>query len=119
MKDEIMWAGARRQCAQEGAALAVLTSRREAELLSRDFAFNASGAQHGHLAWLAASDAAQEGAWLTIAGLPLEETGYVKWHPSEPNGGNKENCLALTKADGFFIDANCAWKLSYICKMPM
>ncbi|KAK7868798.1 hypothetical protein R5R35_003640 [Gryllus longicercus] len=113
------WASARDACWQEGAALAVPQSQREAEQLTRRFAFNASDATRVDLGWLGASDAAKEGEFVTVGGVPLSKMGYTTWNPGQPAGKANENCLAFWKSNALLEDLPCAWKLPYICKVPL
>ncbi|KAK7790462.1 hypothetical protein R5R35_010887 [Gryllus longicercus] len=113
------WASARDACWQEGAALAVPQSQRKAEQPTRRFAFNASDATRVDLGWLGASDAAKEGEFVTAGGVLLSKTGYTTWNPGQPAGKANENCLAFWKSNALLEDLPCAWKLPYICKVPL
>ncbi|GLH04399.1 Hemolymph lipopolysaccharide-binding protein [Gryllus bimaculatus] len=113
------WLAARDLCRTERAQLAVPASQREVEVVLAHFALNASGATHLEYVWHGTNDFAQEGKWVTDDDVLLENTGFSKFHPGQPSGGNAENCLVLVKSSKLLADAPCSWRLPYICKAAL
>ncbi|KAJ8681262.1 hypothetical protein QAD02_017049 [Eretmocerus hayati] len=125
------WNEAREICKKEGAHLAILNSRREAELLGDMFKnsdLKNKGPQQGNGVFIGFHDLYQEGKFVTIFDDLLEETGYNTWSRQwggQPDNGQKvglvieaQNCGALA-FDSELDDVNCSWKLGFICEIPM
>lgn len=69
-------------------------------------------------AWLGATDEAEEGKWVTVAGDPLKYTNWAKGQPN--NANNNEHYLLLWAAQrGVWADQpnrSTAHRPGYICE---
>ena len=41
---------------------------------------------------------------------------YENWSPGEPNGESREDCTALLKNGGKWLDMSCNWELPFVCE---
>ena len=73
----------------------------------------------GESFWVSGTDAETEGIWYWIdeIGLTCTEGIEGKWKRKEPNGGTKENCIAVTSA-GQFNDLFCGSERNFLCQIP-
>lgn len=107
---ELSWTMARKACENDGAHLAVVTSREEAEFIA--------GLCDGRYMFLGASDAEEEGRWSWVDGTPWDFTHWMQGQPNDYSGN--ENYLA-TYDDGEWVDvdhegADFWMPTGYICE---
>ncbi|XP_049801451.1 asialoglycoprotein receptor 1-like [Schistocerca nitens] len=113
------WEEARRKCEKEGAHLLVLNSeeewnvvdslmRRCPELLDSHF---------NYYSYIGVHDMRKENHFETVLGGLLEDTGYVRWMPGQPDNAHHlgENCVTVSR-DGAFNDVPCSTPLPYVCE---
>lgn len=93
--DGLSWTSARDACAADGAHLAVVTSRDEAEFIAE--------LCDGRYMFLGASDAEEEGRWDWVDGSPWEFTHWMQGQPNDYSG--HENYLA-TYDEGEWVDVD-------------
>ncbi|XP_020289442.1 hemolymph lipopolysaccharide-binding protein-like [Pseudomyrmex gracilis] len=110
--DQLSWAKARQACVQEGGHLAIINSQSEEEVLLRILKEN-----NVDEAWLGLHDLYQEGEWVTVTDVPLEDTGYSKWASKYAND-NGQNCAALV-SEGGLDNLQCDKLVSFFCEIPM
>ncbi|KAK7789444.1 hypothetical protein R5R35_008613 [Gryllus longicercus] len=115
----LSWTAARDACARDGAALAFAQSQEEAHMLATQFKFEVPGSNYTTCAWYGASDLAEEGKFVTVTGLNLNETGYANYYPGQPAGKTVENCIFINQNAGLLHDGLCSAPLAYICKLPL
>ena len=41
---------------------------------------------------------------------------YKNWSPGEPNGESREDCTALLKNGGKWLDVPCTWEIPFVCE---
>lgn len=112
MGGEVDVAGARALCVAVGMRLAVLSSAAEQEE-----AIVVSRMYPGVVLWLDATDAIEEGDWLTSDGCrPYARWAYWTQTAREPNGGTGENCAAIMS--GELVDYGCTNKAAVLCEAP-
>ncbi|XP_049855355.1 tetranectin-like [Schistocerca gregaria] len=111
------WPAAKKTCEDEGAQLAVPPDQYAFNGLRRIF----SSVQGIWYANIGVTDQVSEGIFLDIYGRHQRDMEYRVWNPGEPNnydGGNPENCLALSCRS--FYDMRCDLELPFICEIaPM
>ncbi|PSN30713.1 Hemolymph lipopolysaccharide-binding protein [Blattella germanica] len=118
------WIEAVQTCAEDGSYLVIINSREEAEAIINLLRKNNV---HGHKPWVGVSDLFEEGNFVTIFNENMQNTGFKWWHPREPDGGTKENCLWISywyhrNPQGKVFenyglgDAPCAQKRPFICE---
>ncbi|GLH04683.1 Hemolymph lipopolysaccharide-binding protein [Gryllus bimaculatus] len=115
----LAWGAARAACEAEGALLATVSSPAEARLLwrvARELEVRPPAPAPVPGVWYGASDHEREAHFLTVAGVPLNDTGFASFQALTPNGGKQENCLFMNKDNGLLDDGVCDWLLGYICK---
>ncbi|KAF9411393.1 hypothetical protein HW555_009794 [Spodoptera exigua] len=115
------FAGAHFACSAEGGYLTIINTDGEATVLDKLFAkypdskllgpFSKGLASVGAYCWDEAAD------WRTIHGQTLEEAGYSKFRPGQPNniGSVGEFCLAIDR-DALFHDVTCHGLGPFICE---
>ncbi|KAH9644687.1 hypothetical protein HF086_011856 [Spodoptera exigua] len=115
------FAGAHFACSAEGGYLTIINTDGEATVLDKLFAkypdskllgpFSKGLASVGAYSWDEAAD------WRTIHGQTLEEAGYSKFRPGQPNniGSVGEFCLAIDR-DALFHDITCHGLGPFICE---
>ncbi|KAF4523615.1 hypothetical protein B566_EDAN014589 [Ephemera danica] len=114
-----------RICRNMNATLAVINSDAEAEflrvLVARSRDPNVKAYPYVYLGF---NDIEKEGVFVTMHGVPINETGYIRWAPNEPNNLRfmrpdgilaHENCGTMT-LDALLNDTACHIKLPYICE---
>lgn len=108
-------AGASRKCLERGGRLAMPRDRKEQEALA-DYvkAFFHPG---NWPVWLGINDLQTEGAYLYDDGT---QVSYFQWRKhflsSQPDGGRRENCVAMSSDDGDWWDHYCDRALNYLCE---
>ncbi|RVE40947.1 hypothetical protein evm_014403 [Chilo suppressalis] len=112
------WADAYVVCNAEQSYLAVIDSPAEAEYLKEltDKApkDNIGGEFLRGAVLLGFHNRLGDG-WKTIKGVPLENSGYIKWGNQQPDGGDNEKCGSMFYS-GTFNDINCSRKAFFICE---
>ncbi|KAL0892681.1 hypothetical protein ABMA27_014400 [Loxostege sticticalis] len=122
---EVTWSEGFMICARAGAHLAVANSEIEAQV-SRKGLFNKSedllwkSINIGFRAW------GEPRTWMTIHGQSLNDAGYAKWYPGEPNNymNNPEWCGSVmatsNKGEGILNDATCSlYPYKFICEIDL
>ncbi|XP_077284181.1 secretory phospholipase A2 receptor-like isoform X2 [Arctopsyche grandis] len=100
------WSNALNTCQNEGAVLAVPTSKEEFDEMLK---FSGNGSL-----WIGAHDMFSEGVFVAIDGKQLSKI-YINWAPGEPNNANNnENCLMMNLKG--YNDLLCTYSKQYICK---
>jgi cysteine-rich repeat protein len=106
------WAESIAACEAEGGTLFVPTDSTEASLLASTLRAHFASVD----AWLAITDTATDGTWLTADGAAVP---YLGFPATEPNGDTEENCAILdTSLAGGWRDRNCDFDYAAICRMP-
>uniref|UniRef100_A0AAY4CF45 C-type lectin domain containing 11A n=1 Tax=Denticeps clupeoides TaxID=299321 RepID=A0AAY4CF45_9TELE len=109
------YAGAAQKCQERGGRMAMPRDRKEQEALAEYVraAFHSSNWP----VWLGINDLRSEGLYL------FEDTTrvtYFQWRKhflsSQPDGGKRENCVAMTSDDGDWWDNYCDRRMSYLCE---
>ena len=54
-----------------------------------------------------------------LTDVPLNETGFTGWSPSEPNGGVVENCLVIGRLSGLYADVACTNAFTFFCEQEL
>lgn len=68
--------------------------------------------------WLGGYDLVNENTWVWVKKNEYIND-YTHWGPGEPNGGRRENCLALYDGLSYnWNDAPCGLEEGYICEVP-
>lgn len=117
------WNEARKTCNDEGGHLAIINSKREAEVMMD--LFNKSepikNASYDNVAFLGIHDLYKEGEWVNVLGDSLSKSGYTRWSNEwggQPdNGGGKQNCGVFMK-DGSLDDVSCDVPFAFFCEIP-
>nr|BAA18916.1 lectin-related protein [Periplaneta americana] len=112
------WYDARKTCIQEGAHLAVINSETESKALLKLWLphpkmFNDWRNDWAHIGF---HDHYTEGQFVTIFDTPLNEAGFSKWQPPNPDGGDKDDCGVFRRNFGTLGDIPCSAKLAFICE---
>ncbi|MEQ2257696.1 hypothetical protein ILYODFUR_037412 [Ilyodon furcidens] len=109
------YAGASRKCLERGGRLAMPRDRKEQEALA-DYvkAFFSPG---NWPVWLGINDLRSEGFYLFDDGTRVT---YFQWRKhflsSQPDGGKRENCVAMSSDDGDWWDHYCDRTMNYVCE---
>ncbi|KAL0840833.1 hypothetical protein ABMA28_014640 [Loxostege sticticalis] len=116
-EQKLNWTNAYQSCAFDGAHLAIINSKAEADTLW-NLAHKKSGEPSvlvGIQAWGARR------TWLTVHGQSLSKAGYSEWRKGEPNNANgKEACGGIhagNREEGILNDVECGTELYYICEI--
>ncbi|XP_045897873.1 ladderlectin-like [Micropterus dolomieu] len=104
------WSQAERNCQSLGANLASVRGAEEYHQIQRLI----SDSTHGNtLAWLGATDAAQEGVWFWSDGTPF---AFSYWCRGEPNNAGYQHCLQMNYGgDKCWDDLRCNYHLPSVC----
>ncbi|HSO34622.1 MAG TPA: C-type lectin domain-containing protein [Labilithrix sp.] len=105
------WNEAKRACATEGGALAVLRTAEDNAAVRDAMAARFSATK----LWIGLTDAAEEGHWSWVSGAPLELTA---WADEEPNDFHRENCGELYSDSWTWNDLDCSAELPSVCEGP-
>ncbi|KAJ8681206.1 hypothetical protein QAD02_016993 [Eretmocerus hayati] len=123
------WNEARESCKKEGAHLAIINSRKEAELL-RDMFTNSTLMKTPDFnkvrVLIGFHDMYRDGNFVTLFDDSLEKAGYNTWTTQwggQPDNthrgdGRVQNCGTLAD-DGGLDDIDCTWQHGFICEIPM
>lgn len=109
------YAGASRKCLERGGRMAMPRDRREQEALAD---YVKSFFQPGNWpVWLGVNDLATEGVYMFDDGTPVS---YFQWRrhflSGQPDGGKRENCVAMASDDGDWWDHYCDRAMNYMCE---
>uniref|UniRef100_A0A3B4EH28 C-type lectin domain containing 11A n=1 Tax=Pygocentrus nattereri TaxID=42514 RepID=A0A3B4EH28_PYGNA len=107
--------GASQKCQERGGRMAMPRDRREQEALA-DYVKSAFHPGNWPV-WLGINDLRSEGLYL------FEDTTrvtYFQWRKhflsSQPDGGKRENCVAMSSDDGDWWDNYCDRRMYYLCE---
>uniref|UniRef100_A0A4W5N523 C-type lectin domain containing 11A n=1 Tax=Hucho hucho TaxID=62062 RepID=A0A4W5N523_9TELE len=109
------YAGASQKCLERGGRMAMPRDRKEQEALA-DYvkAFFQPG---NWPVWLGINDLRSEGLYLFEDNTRVT---YFQWRKhflsSQPDGGKRENCVAMASDDGDWWDNYCDRNMSYLCE---
>lgn len=109
------WSLAYQACLNEGAHLAIINSKAEADALRTLIVNSGSTSTYFYIGF---SDIYDEGHYTTIHGTPLEKLGYSRWLNGIPNNSTTTNCGAVTPSLEL-SDQGCSNLFEYICEMPL
>ncbi|XP_072106903.1 tetranectin-like [Mobula birostris] len=67
--------------------------------------------------WIGVTDITVEGTWVDMRGTPVNYTNWETVTSQQPDGGSKENCVALSGlANGKWLDKPCHFQYNYFCQ---
>lgn len=109
------YAGAARKCLERGGRMAMPRDRKEQEALAD---YVKSFFHPGNWpVWLGINDLRSEGMYLFDDGTRVS---YFQWRKhflsSQPDGGRRENCVAMSSDDGDWWDHYCDRTMNYLCE---
>uniref|UniRef100_A0A3B3ZIW8 C-type lectin domain-containing protein n=1 Tax=Periophthalmus magnuspinnatus TaxID=409849 RepID=A0A3B3ZIW8_9GOBI len=109
------YAGASRKCLERGGRMAMPRDRREQEALAD---YVKSFFHPGNWpVWLGINDLRSEGTYVFDDGTAVS---YFQWRrhflSSQPDGGKRENCVAISSDDGDWWDHYCDRTMNYLCE---
>ncbi|KAK2889978.1 hypothetical protein Q8A73_018278 [Channa argus] len=109
------YAGASRKCLERGGRMAMPRDRKEQEALAD---YVKSFFHPGNWpVWLGINDLRSEGMYLFDDGTRVS---YFQWRKhylsSQPDGGRRENCVAMSSDDGDWWDHYCDRTMNYLCE---
>ncbi|KAG9347518.1 hypothetical protein JZ751_005086 [Albula glossodonta] len=109
------YAGAAQQCQERGGRMAMPRDRKEQEALA-DYARSFFHPGNWPV-WLGINDQRSEGLYLFEDGTRVT---YFQWRKhflsSQPDGGKRENCVAMSSDDGDWWDNYCDRRMYYLCE---
>ncbi|XP_026196859.1 C-type lectin domain family 11 member A [Anabas testudineus] len=109
------YAGASRKCLERGGRMVMPRDRKEQEALAD---YVKSFFHPGNWpVWLGINDLRSEGLYLFDDGTRVS---YFQWRKhflsSQPDGGRRENCVAMSSDDGDWWDHYCDRTMNYLCE---
>uniref|UniRef100_A0A8C3GBD6 C-type lectin domain containing 11A n=1 Tax=Cyclopterus lumpus TaxID=8103 RepID=A0A8C3GBD6_CYCLU len=109
------YAGASRKCLERGGRMAMPRDRREQEALAD---YVKSFFHPGNWpVWLGVNDLRSEGTYHFDDGTLVS---YFQWRKhflsSQPDGGRRENCVAMSSDDGDWWDHYCDRTMNHMCE---
>ncbi|XP_063237296.1 hemolymph lipopolysaccharide-binding protein-like [Bacillus rossius redtenbacheri] len=114
------WTEAVQTCLEDGGQLGVIGSQEEAQLYQTLLARHArvSGASSQSYFYVGLTEFQNSRDFLTLGGVPVEETGYSTWASGEPNNahGVAEKCGSIDRSVKL-NDIPCSDKLAFICEL--
>ncbi|XP_059801790.1 tetranectin-like [Hypanus sabinus] len=67
--------------------------------------------------WIGVMDMMMEGTWVDMTGTLVNYTNWETLASQQPDGGTKENCVALSGlANGKWLDEPCHLQYNYFCQ---
>lgn len=109
------YAGASRKCLERGGRLAMPRDRKEQEALA-DYVKTFFHPGNWPV-WLGINDLRAEGTYMFDDGTGVS---YYQWRrhflSSQPDGGKRENCVAMSSDDGDWWDHYCDRTMNYLCE---
>ena len=109
------WSAAKFICEKEGAHLAIVNSREEADILVELFSripINGVG-----FSFIGMTYIQEEGHWVTIFNEPLNSTGFAVWDIGQPERGN--NCGGFNDSFGKLHALNCNNSHGFYCESEL
>ncbi|XP_021924656.1 hemolymph lipopolysaccharide-binding protein-like [Zootermopsis nevadensis] len=120
-----IWKDALSVCMQEGAHLAIINSKAEANLIKGLFAryLEVKSSTDNNHAFLGYHDHYNEGQYETILGQPLNSTGYYVFTSGQPNNAAigidpDQDCGGVTR-EGLLNDLPCNTRYAFFCEMEL
>ncbi|KAK7867904.1 hypothetical protein R5R35_002827 [Gryllus longicercus] len=113
----VTWFEAKATCEREGAYLAVINSKEEANMVANfhiqyNIPHELLGIRVGF------HDLLVEGTYYTVLGQLLSDSGFTEWHPAEPNSaGGEEDCGSLYWT-AQLNDVSCFCNGTFVCELP-
>ncbi|XP_030638802.1 C-type lectin domain family 11 member A [Chanos chanos] len=112
------YAGASQQCQERGGRMAMPRDRKEQEALA-EYVRNAFHPGNWPV-WLGINDLRSEGLYLFDDSTRVT---YFQWRKhflsSQPDGGKRENCVAMSSDDGDWWDNYCDRRMYYLCEFDI
>lgn len=109
------YAGASRKCLERGGRMAMPRDRKEQEALA-DYVKTFFHPGNWPV-WLGINDLRSEGTYVFDDGTGVS---YFQWRKhflsSQPDGGKRENCVAMSSDDGEWWDHYCDRTMNYLCE---
>nr|ACN41858.1 immulectin-2a [Manduca sexta] len=114
------WSRAYMTCAAEGGYLTIINSEKEAGIIREIFAQHLPASMVGNfwkdMAFVGFHDWGEHGTWLTVQGQTLEEAGYAKFAPGEPNNATTGEYCGGVYRTGLLDDIWCENVYAFICE---
>ncbi|KAL4649145.1 C-type lectin domain family 11 member A [Arapaima gigas] len=112
------YAGASQRCQERGGRMAMPRDRKEQEALA-DYARGFFHPGNWPI-WLGINDLRSEGLYLFDDGSRVT---YFQWRKhylsSQPDGGKRENCVAISSDNGDWWDNYCDRRMFYLCEFDV
>ncbi|XP_004083930.1 C-type lectin domain family 11 member A [Oryzias latipes] len=109
------YAGASRKCLERGGRMAMPRDRKEQEALA-DYVKTFFHSKNLPV-WLGINDLRSEGVYFFDDGTAVS---YFQWRKhflsTQPDGGRRENCVAMSSDDGDWWDNYCDRTMNYVCE---
>ncbi|KAK3522618.1 hypothetical protein QTP86_027202, partial [Hemibagrus guttatus] len=109
------YVGASQKCQERGGRMAMPRDRREQEALAEYVKLALPGSNWP--VWLGINDLRSEGLYLFDDSTRVT---YFQWRKhflsSQPDGGKRENCVAMSSDDGDWWDNYCDRRMYYLCE---
>lgn len=109
------YAGTSQKCQERGGRMAMPRDRREQEALAEYVKQALPGGNWP--VWLGINDMLSEGMYLFDDGMRVT---YFQWRKhflsSQPDGGKRENCVAMSSDDGDWWDNYCDRRMYFLCE---
>ncbi|XP_023951360.2 C-type lectin domain family 10 member A [Bicyclus anynana] len=114
--NHVTWAEAYKFCAAEGAYLAVINNKEEANRLAELHKKHYPQSTEQYVTLIGVHDAYKDGIWRTIQGQTLEVAGYAEWERGQPdNAGAGKACGAMFP-NGKLDDFWCNQDTKFLCE---
>ncbi|XP_068081752.1 hemolymph lipopolysaccharide-binding protein [Anabrus simplex] len=115
-----LWEAARESCEREGAHFIVINSDAEANVVKQYFSRKPtfSGSSNSGYVFAGFHDKYTEGDYVTVTGVSLSKSGYVKWIPGQPDGKSDQNFGGLN-SEGLLADVGNNRILGFICELEL
>ncbi|XP_049880809.1 C-type mannose receptor 2-like [Pectinophora gossypiella] len=115
-----IWSRAFMTCMSEGGHLAIINSEVESNILKEIFAKYPPGTYAGpeintDVVFVGFHDWNERGEYLTIHGQTLNEAGYERWNPGEPNNPDSQFCGGMFR-NGNLDNSSCEKRSAFICE---
>ncbi|KAJ9590508.1 hypothetical protein L9F63_016459 [Diploptera punctata] len=114
------WDEAHVACEAEGAHLLIINSDEEAKALEIFWDANPKilNGDPNNWAHVGFHDKYKKGQYLTIFNQSLVSTGYVKWYPGDPQGG-QQNCGIVVRKSNLLADIYCNSVIPFFCELEL
>ncbi|XP_063616220.1 asialoglycoprotein receptor 1-like [Cydia splendana] len=112
------WSTAFATCSDEGAHLAVINSKTESQVFQELYAKAKASVKQPLYAviFVGFTDLGDHKTWMTIHGQTLQDAGFNKWQPGQPEN-QETRCGAMYGVDGLLDDYWCQKLCSFICEV--